>query len=243
MTMARRVKIGLLDSGVPRGADRRALTASGFKLDAAQEVAATAATSDALGHASAVAGVVHAACPDACLIIAQIFFDRLVTTAAQAAAGLDWLVEQEAAIVNMSFGLAADRAVLREACARAVTRGVVLVASAPARGDPVFPAAYPQVIRVTGDARCAAGELSALDGPRADFGAPVRAADGGAGASIGAAHVTAEIARYLAAGGDPQLGAVRSHLRGQCRYFGPERRTAESAAAPRPSPIPHVKDE
>lgn len=226
--MTAEVRVGLLDSGLPRGpAILRLVLGCGFRLDADQEVTAGMAEPDTLGHASAVADAVLARCPEASFLVAQIFFfGKLVTTAAQAAAGLDWLVGQGAAVVNMSFGLAADRAVLREACARAAARGVLLVASAPARGDPVFPASYPGVVRVTGDARCASGELSALDGPRADFGAPVRAANGGAGASIGAAHVTGEIARYLAAGGDPDLAAVRAHLRSLCRYFGPERRTA-----------------
>jgi hypothetical protein len=218
--------IGLIDSGLPGGAGAEHVAiACGFRLDAEREVVSGPAAPDILGHAGAVAQAVLASAPDARFAVAQVFFDRLVTTAAQAAAGLDWLVGEGAAVVNMSFGLAANRAVLREACARATTRGIILVASAPARGDPVFPAAYPDVIRVTGDARCAPGELSALDGPRADFGAPVRAATA-AGASIGAAHVTGEIARYLGEGGDPRLDAVRAHLRGLCRYFGPEHRTA-----------------
>lgn len=224
--MSREVRVGLLDSGLPQAAADRIVASCGFRLDAASELAACAAGPDRLGHAGAVAAAILASAPQARLLVAQIFFERLVTSAAQAAAGLDWLMDQDVALVNMSFGLAADRAVLREACARAVARGVLLVASAPARGDPVFPASYPGVVRVTGDARCASGELSALDRPRADFGAPVRAANGAAGASIGAAHVTGEIARYLAAGGDPDVVAVRAHLRSLCRYFGPERRTA-----------------
>lgn len=222
--MARAVTVGLIDSGLPSGVEaERVPIARGFRLDAEREVVAGAAVPDTLGHAGTVAQAVLAAAPDARFAVAQVFFDRLVTTAAQAAAALDWLGEEGAAVVNMSFGLAADRAVLREACARATARGIILVASAPARGDPVFPAAYPGIIRVTGDARCAPGELSALDGPRADFGAPVRAGSA-AGASIGAAHVTGEIARYLSGGGDPRFDAVRAHLRGLCRYFGPERR-------------------
>ena len=219
------VTVGLIDSGLPSGVGaERIPIACGFRLDAEREVIAGAAASDILGHAGVVAQAVLASAPDARFAVAQVFFDRLVTTAAQAAAALDWLGEASAAVVNMSFGLAADRAVLREACARAAARGIILVASAPARGDPVFPAAYSGIIRVTGDARCAAGELSALDGPRADFGAPVRVR-AAAGASIGAAHVTGEIARYLGEGGDPRLDAVRAHLRGLCRHFGPERRT------------------
>ncbi len=223
--MAGIVRIGLLDSGLPRGPGAEALDLGcGFRLDADHEVAAGVAEPDALGHASAVARSILAVAPQARLVIAQIFFAKLVTTAAQAAAGLDWLAGQGVAAINMSFGLAADRAVLRDSCARAAARGVILAASAPARGEPVFPSAYPGVIGVTGDARCAPGELSALDGPRSDFGAHVRAGTA-AGASIGTAHVTGEIARHLAAGGDARPDAVRAHLRGLCRYFGPEHRT------------------
>ena len=202
MSAGRDITIGLLDSGLPRGVESHIRDSCGFRLDAAQDVSSGPAEPDLRGHASAVAGAIAATCPLAHFLVAQIFFDRLVTTAAQAAAGLAWLADRKADMVNMSFGLAADRAVLRAACGQAVERGVILVASAPARGDPVFPAAYPHVIRVTGDARCATGELSALDGPRADFGAPVRSANGAAGASLGAAHVTGEIARYL---GDGEL--------------------------------------
>jgi len=224
--MTAEVRVGLLDSGLPRGpAILRLVLGCGFRLDADQEVTAGMAEPDTLGHASAVADAVLARCPEASFLVAQIFFfGKLVTTAAQAAAGLDWLVGQGAAVVNMSFGLAADRAVLREACARAVARGVILVASTPTHGDPVFPASYAGVIRVTGDARCTAGEFSVLDGSRADFGAHVPTGQGIFGASVGTAQVTGEIARYLAAGGTRSADAVRAHLRSLCRYAGPQRR-------------------
>lgn len=222
--MGREVRIGLLDSGLPQASADNIVASCGFRLDATSELAVCAAGPDRLGHASAVAAAILASVPEARLLVAQIFFERLVTSAAQAATGLDWLVDQNATLVNMSFGLAADRAVLREACARAVARGVILVASTPTHGDPVFPASYAGVIRVTGDARCTAGEFSVLDGSRADFGAHVPTGQGIFGASVGTAQVTGEIARYLAAGGTRSADAVRAHLRSLCRYAGPQRR-------------------
>lgn len=63
--------------------------------------------------------------------------------------------------------------------------GVLLCASSPARGGPVYPANYPGVIRVTGDARCAPGQWSWLGSRQADFGGYVGTGDR-AGASWGA---------------------------------------------------------
>jgi hypothetical protein len=77
---------------------------------------------------------------------------------------------------------------------------LILIASTPARGAPVYPAAYPGVLRVTGDARCGPAEVSALGGVPADYGACVRDVDGTpGGASLAAAHVTGLLAAGLAA--------------------------------------------
>ena len=83
-------------------------------------------------------------------------------SAAAVAAAVDWAVEHGASLVHLSLGLTADRAVLRAAVERAIRAGCVIVAASPARGPRVYPGAYPQVIRGTGDARCAPGELSCL---------------------------------------------------------------------------------
>jgi hypothetical protein len=84
------------------------------------------------------------------------------------------------------------------------------------------------VIRGTGDARCAPGEISRL--AASTFGGCVRAADGapGAGASIGAAHVSQALLRWVPAGSSP-AAAVQA-LAAHSRYDGPERRGTPAAA-------------
>ena len=125
----------------------------------------------------------------------------------------------------MSFGLREDRPSLRMACERALEQGVILVAAAPARGEPVFPAAYAGVIRATGDARCAPGELSFLNTSQADFGGHVRAgATGVAGASVGCAQVAARAAAFLSAHPGGSAAQLRTWLAEQASYRGPERR-------------------
>lgn len=183
---------------------------------------------DRLGHGSAVAEVIASACPQARLIHAQVFTDRPVTSALRVAAALDWLQGQGADLVCLSLGLAADRAVLAGAVARAQAAGVLLVAAHPARGAPCWPAAYPGVIAATGDARCAPGEISQL-GARL-FGAfcnsPERGGQGMGGASLGAAALAGHVAGLICAGGARDLPGVLAALSAGARHRGAERRRA-----------------
>jgi hypothetical protein len=84
--------------------------------------------------------------------------------------------------------------------------GLVLIAATPARGAPVCPAAYPGVLRVTGD----------------DYGAcPHGLADTPVGASLAAAHVTGLLAKGL---GTVDTNVILTLGRAVC-FRGRERRT------------------
>ncbi|MNP55255.1 hypothetical protein D3C76_1498830 [compost metagenome] len=124
----------------------------------------------------------------------------------------------------MSLGLRNDRPVLREACVVAQTAGVLLCASSPAQGEPVYPASYPGVIRITGDARCAPGQWSWLNSPQADFGAHVAAASGMAGSSVGCAALAGIIAGFLRKHPGAGREAELRWLREGAAFVGPERR-------------------
>lgn len=221
----RGVRVGLVDSGHAPGQGARVTASAAFVMEAGG-VRRRAARPDQLGHGSALLDVIAALAPEARFVVAQVFDARLACTTAQVAAAIDWLVGEGAEVINLSLGLPHDRAVLARACARATRAGVILCASAPARGAPVYPAAYPGVMRMTGDARCGRDEISHLATAQADFGAHVRALDGAvvAGASVGCAHLCGHVARHLAAGGDRDADAVRAWLGAQACYHGPERR-------------------
>jgi hypothetical protein len=218
------IRVALIDSGVAPGQAPRVVAARAFRSGDAPEVPTEdgieAVTSGALAHGPALADVLLAE-PRVALIVARVFDARLATTAAQLAAALDFAAEQRAALASVSAGLREDREVLRSAIARARARGVLIVAAAPARGAPVFPAAYAGVVRATGDARCAPGEHSWLATAQADFGAHVRAGDV-QGASAGCARVAAKLAALLAGGATPERALA--DLRATARYVGPERR-------------------
>ena len=217
------IRVGIADSGVDGVAATHVIARKDF-VDHATSGSLEDTSRDLAGHGSALAAVI-AATGEVELLDARIFDASLRTSAVRAAAAIDWLVEQGARIINLSFGLHEDRCALREACARAIEAGVLIVASAPARGAPVFPAAYPGVLRATGDARCADEEISWLGSAQADAGGMPRTPCGRvAGASAGCAHVCAALTRLMTR--QPEAGrvALAEELRRSARYNGPERR-------------------
>lgn len=188
------VRIGVVDSGAPL---ERIAESRRFQL-AAVGVSDQPAREDALGHGSAVVDLITSGAGDMPIHVAQVFDERGVTSALQVAAGIEWLVMRGVRLINLSLGLREDRPALREACEAAQNAGVLICASTPAQGAPVYPAAYPGVLRITGDARCQRDEWSWLDSPQADFGACVRAKDSPlSGASFGCAALTGHIAAFL----------------------------------------------
>lgn len=233
------LRVGIVDSGHGAHQGTSVDAALGFALGDDLGVHERAATPDPLGHGSAVlAHILHAA-PGARFCVAQVFHERPVTSAAQIAAAVRWLIAQRVRVVNLSLGVRADRAALREACADAVAAGIVVCASSPAQGAGVFPASYPGVVRVTGDARCAAHQWSWLDTAQADFGAVVMghvphmpgiANERGApaGASIATAALSGHIAARLMRDPAADRDALLAHLREHAAFIGAERRSLAS---------------
>ena len=220
--MAEPVRVGVVDSGWPLALQDRVLAARSF-------VAGGGDAMDRIGHGTRTLQAMAALSPKARFVVAQVFGDALRTDMGTVARAVDWLVDEGVALINLSLGVQQDHAPLRAACERAVASGCLLVASTPARGEPVFPAAYPGAIRAMGDARCAPGQHSALLLPHADFGACVLPPDGdraNAGASLGCAHLSGRVAALLASGVAPTRDAVWQALVDSAAFHGPERRTS-----------------
>jgi len=209
-------RIGLIDSGadgVP------VVAAARFGADGGRG----AAGDDPTGHGTRIAHVIAQGRPGLEFVLAQVFGSGQPTSAAAIAAALDWCRGEGANLLHLSLGLAADRAPLAAAIARAAAAGCLVVAATPARGPAVYPAAYEGVIRATGDARCAADEISHL--ATATFGGCVRTGapgPGGQGASIGAAAVSRALVGWVAPGSG--YGEAVRALAARARYDGPERR-------------------
>jgi Subtilase family len=219
--MADPVRVGVVDSGWPVSLKDRVDRARSFVTEGGD-------AQDRLGHGARTLQAIATLAPDARLAVAQVFGDALRTDGGTVARAVDWLIEQGVAVINLSLGVRQDHAPLRAACERARAQGCLVIASTPARGGPVFPAAYPGAVRVMGDARCAPGQHSALLLQHADFGACVLPPDGDrahAGASFGCAHLSGRVAALLAGGVARERAAVWQALVTSAAFHGPERRT------------------
>lgn len=178
-------------------------------------------------HAAAMAEAMLVNAPNLALVSLCVFGPRLSTDVATVTRALRLAAEREAEIVHCSFGLQRKDVGLADAVADLVAQGRLVVAAAPARGGPVFPAAYPGVISVQGDARCEAGAWSWLNLPTAQFGACPSLAKGSevAGGSVAAAHFTGHVANLQARGVDDLHAALRS----RAAFVGRERRGRPTA--------------
>lgn len=223
--MAAELRVGVIDSGC---APTQALVmARRFWLEEGV-LCEGELQADRLGHGSAVVTRLQAEAGELPLLLAQVFTEQGSTSALQVAAGLFWLAEQGVTLINLSLGLQQDRPVLRQACAEVQAAGVLLCASSPAQGNAVYPACYPGVIRITGDARCTPGQWSWLGTAQADFGGYV-GERGMAGASLGCAAVTGRIAALLQRQPGMDRQQVHAWLQANAAFSGPERRGAADA--------------
>ena len=220
------LRVGIIDGPV---------TLAGIEIKAKRafcEIKGASPPASVEEHGNGVTRTISQACPEACLYSAQVFSDKLVCTAQQVAEAIEWLMTQQVQIINMSFGLRNDRPVLRDACERALADGICQVAAAPAQGSGVYPSLYDGIVRATGDARCAAGQISWLDTEQADFGGyPGGPGDVFAGASAGCAAVTAALAALASRHHDRQIPELLTELRALADYSGPERRSLEGRPA------------
>lgn len=223
MSMDSTLRIGFVDSGFAPHQATRVSHARRFWLQ--HEVLEQGEPlPDALGHGTAVLDALSSPAERACIYSAQVFAGHWQTSPLQIAAALYWLLEQDVRLINLSLGLRSDRPVLHETCAELQAAGVILCAASPAQGEPVYPASYPGVIRISGDARCQAGQWSWLNSAQADFGAQVRGSSGLAGASLACAALSGQIAGYLVQHRRADRQAVYDWLRHEAAHVGPERR-------------------
>jgi len=206
------IRVGLIDGALPEdwpGLERQAWFCE------------TDGTPHAGEHATAMARTIQSHAPEVHLLNAVVFPGRLATSLPTVCAALDWFAEDPPDILLCAFGMARSSVELGIAIARLQQAGTTLIASAPARGGLVYPAALYGVLSVQGDARCGPQELSRLDLPQAVFGACPEAAGFPdiRGASPAAAHVVGVLTACQGA-----MGQGARCLEGAVRYRGRERK-------------------
>jgi len=163
-------------------------------------------------HATAIAsllagedGAFHGAAPGAGLYVADVYGPTAAGGSALAVArGLAWLADAGTPVVNISL-VGPPNALLAAAVAHAIARGHIIVAAVGNDGPaapPLYPAAYPGVVGVTGvDARRRV-LLEAGRGPQVAFAAPgadLLAAAPGLAGGYGPVRGTSYAAPFVAA--------------------------------------------
>jgi subtilisin family serine protease len=151
----RNVRVGIIDSGVNPAHPHVGGVAGGTRI-CSSESEASADYLDYIGHGTAVAGAIREKARDAQLYAVKVF-DRALTTNIDAIIkAIDWCVEKDMDVINLSLGtLNSDhRPLMEKAVARATVKGTVLVAAREMSGRPSLPGCLPSVIGVVLDSEC-----------------------------------------------------------------------------------------
>lgn len=97
------MRIGIIDSGInPAHPHVQGGPISGARIGLYQNTPGEIL--DYLGHGTAVAGAIRSHCPDAELIIAKVFDKTLNTRAEVILRAIEWCVEQDVQMINLSLG-------------------------------------------------------------------------------------------------------------------------------------------
>lgn len=109
---------------------------------------------DDLGHGTACAAIVRRLAPRCELLAVKIATEEKTITAELLAAGIDWAVQHQADVINISAGTIGigETKLLAESCRKAAAAGVVVVASESNEGHCTYPAAFDSTLAVGGEA-------------------------------------------------------------------------------------------
>jgi hypothetical protein len=225
-------RVGLIDSGVDtlHSALRDTkLQRYGCEGQAHPATHGTAVASLLIGQDANFQG----ALPGATLFAADVYCDAATGGSVQAIAqGLAWLARERVGVINISL-VGPPNLLLQRAVAAAVAKGHLIVAAVGNDGPaapPLYPAAWPGVVAVTGvDARRRV-LAEAGRGPHLSWAAPgsqmFGAANGGGylplrGTSFAAPLVAGLLASSLAQPDEVGAGAALAQLRSQAIDLGP----------------------
>ncbi|WP_036667073.1 S8 family serine peptidase [Paenibacillus sp. UNC217MF] len=217
--MGKGIKIGVIDTGISPHND----------LDIVDGVSFVEGSSyiDDNGHGTHVSGTIAAkkngagvigVAPEAELYAIKVLNSSGRGSYSQVIQGIEWAIEHDMNIINMSFGGMEYSKALHEAVQKAVDKGIIVVASAGNHGagteTELYPALFPEVISVGAVTKAhkkanysSVGSQINLVAPGSDILSTTKDGDYGvmSGTSMAAPHVTGALADIWAM--DRQLSA------------------------------------
>ncbi len=156
-TMGEGIKVAVLDTGIDAehpDLARAVLTKKDF-------TGSPFGVHDYDGHGTHVAGIIAArkngmgvvgVAPKAMLVVGKVLGDNGIGSVEQVAEGIQWAIEKEVSIINMSLGCPSDSPIIKEAIDAATEKGILVVCAAGNRGAEMsaldYPAQYPETIAV-----------------------------------------------------------------------------------------------
>ncbi len=175
-------------------------------------------------HARAVMAAIRSVNQDVLVLSFPVFVDKLSTHRQIVVESLITAMRSDANILHCSFGFPDEDPDTARAFNDAVKHFRCVVASSPSRGNTVYPASYPGVLKASGDARANGRQFSWLNTATVDFAASPRAPEGFdiAGASIGAARISGLVASVMDSEGCNVN--IRERLAELANHKGPERK-------------------
>lgn len=151
MNKKRAVKIGVIDSGINPYHSHIQNVAGGISITVGKDMYLEFDTDyrDRLGHGTAVAAAILDEMPDCELYAIQIFHDRLNAYPTVLCTAIEWAIEQELDIINLSLGVLEQSDELESLCAKAQEEGIFIVCALDEERGFVYPAKYNSVFAVS----------------------------------------------------------------------------------------------
>ncbi len=141
------VRIGVLDSGVCRTHPHVGKIVDGITIT---PNGAISGYEDTLGHGTAVAAIIHHLNPEADLVAVKIFDRKLATSLPVVIRAIDWCLEHDIQVINLSLGTlnTEHRSAFEDAVARTRQAGAVIVSALEMSGAAALPGSLEGVIGV-----------------------------------------------------------------------------------------------
>ena len=193
-----------------------------FHLSSEGDVTEDGDFRDAIGHGTAIAGIIREKVPFARIYAVKIFLIELNAPVSLLLAALEWAIDKNIKIIHLSLGIVREeyRSELERLCQYASDKGIMILAAARSPEDLVYPAVFDTVIGVCRDHGCDETSICYYPESRVEFGAygQPRAIPGlpqeknFRGNSFAVAHVTARVAQLLERNPDAEPLQVREML-------------------------------
>ncbi|HSL31387.1 MAG TPA: S8 family serine peptidase [Anaerolineales bacterium] len=130
--------------------------------------------SDLAGHGTACAGIIHSIAPDAEIYSVRVLGRNMGGRAIQFAAGLDWAIENDMQVINLSLSTSLEEyfGLFHDLADQAYFKNSVLVSAVNNISGPSYPSQYSSVISVAANEENDPFTYYYNPNPPVEFGAP-----------------------------------------------------------------------